>query len=131
MEMGTTRSTHGFSDGRVHVTLLDGAFDLDALEGVDRVVWKAVLVAYRRGLDLMSMEAFADPAITNFAFAARLRRREPLASLYADLCRRVALEESGLDALVEDLLPWRPQESRSRYEQALGYHPEAAVAFAA
>lgn len=126
------RHTHGFSDGRVHVTLLDGAFDLKALVAEDRAVWDGVLSAYRSGADLARMEAFGDVRQSGFGVSARLHHREPLASLYADLCRRVALEEAGLSHVADELRPWRRQEARAEYDAALGYHPQvAAVALAA
>jgi hypothetical protein len=124
------RSTEGFNDGRVYVTLFDGALDLHSLRGADRMVWRVVHAAFLEGADLARMESFSDASAAP-SIVMRLRHREPLASLYSDLCRRVALEESGLSALVEELLPWRPAESRARYELALGYHPALTGALAA
>jgi hypothetical protein len=126
------RQTNGFSDGRVHVTLLDGAFDLAALDDGDRSAWDLVLTTFRDGADLVRMEALGDVRTTGLGVTARLHHREPLASLYADLCRRVALEEAGLSGLVHELRPWYPEEARADYDAALGYHPtRRSVALAA
>ncbi len=125
------RQTYGFSDGRVHVTLLDGAFDLAALDDGDEAAWTVVLSAYRGGADLGEMERLGDVRYSGWGVAARLHHREPLASLYADLCRRVALEEAGLSDLIQELRPWRPEQARVEYDAALGYHPVLGQSLAA
>lgn len=117
------RATGSFTDGRIHVTLLDGAFDLAAMDAADYGVYEQLQALYRGGVSLESLESLVDPTRGGFAVATRLRHRELLLSLHVDFCRRVALEESGQAFLLDRLQPWRPEESRELYEAHVGWRP--------
>ena len=116
------RSVNAFTDGRIHVTLFEGAFDLADLDEVDKSIYEGLLATFMVG-KLDDAERLADPSRAPFAVTLRLTHREPLATLFADICRRMALEEMGLSAMVEEFMPWRPEESRALFEDATNYRP--------
>ncbi len=113
------RSVTGFTDERIYVTLFDGAFDVEAMDALDREVVGLMVNLYRQGLGLVGFEAQAEVG----GVALRLQRSDALATVFADLCRRIALEESGYSARIEELEPWHPEESRRLFEAWTGYRP--------
>jgi hypothetical protein len=108
------RPTAPFTDGRIHVTLCHGPFDLRLLPAEDRAIWEALVCVW--------VEA---PSADLFERGIRLLLADASDSILAmaeDLASRLALELAPQeeDALEEELLPWRPESARSRLE-ALGY----------
>lgn len=114
-------SVASFTDGRIHVTLWEGAFDLAALESADRGIYERLLELCRKERALELLEALWEGQGAGFALTARLRRRPSLQALYRDLCRRVALEAQEFARLREELAPWRPEQTRDLYLEAVGY----------
>jgi hypothetical protein len=114
------RSAAGFTDGRIHVTLWEGAVDLAGLEAGDRGVYEGLLSRWRGGEGLEGFEGLWREG--GFACVARLRRRGVLGSLFRDLCRRLALEGSGCRVRVEESWrPWEPEASRALFVEEIGY----------
>jgi hypothetical protein len=115
------RSVSGFTDGRIHVTLWEGAFDLAALESADRGIYERLLELCRGEGALEALEALWAGQGAGFALTMRLRRRPCLMALYRDLCRRVVLEAQEFNRLREELAPWRPAQTQALYHEVVGY----------
>jgi hypothetical protein len=114
------RSAAGFTDGRIHVTLWEGAVDLACLEAGDRGVYEGLLSRWRCGEGLEGFEGLWWEG--GFACVERLRRRAALGALFRDLCRRLALEGSGCGVRVEESWrPWQPEEARAVFAEEIGY----------
>ncbi len=123
------RNTQNFTDGRIHVTLMDGAFDVRAMSQVDRGLYGWLLQSWRAGMDLASFEASVDVTRGSSSIMFRTHYSEPLATLYQDLCRRIALEEAGANALLDEMVPWHPERSRELFESATNGYQPVALAF--
>ena len=116
------RSVTQFTDGRIHVTLFEGAFDLAAMDAVDMGIYEQMLAIFKAGT-LKGLESLADRTVSPFGVALRLQHRKPLVTIFSDMCRRMALEELGLSDMIEEFAPWRPEESRRLFEEATLYRP--------
>ena len=118
------RSVVAFTDGRIHVTLFEGAFDLAALTENEKRLYEQMLSIFMVG-GLWQLEELGQ----NEGSSALPRWRcfdEPLETIFVDMCRRLALEERGMSHLVEEFEPWRPDESRRMFESLTCYRPTRA-----
>lgn len=116
------RTIGGFTDRRIHVTLFEGAFDLGVMGGAEQRVYQEMLRLYEMETPLVTFERLASPHKLGRG-ESRLEHPEAMWTIFEDLCRRLALEEQGQSELVEELTPWRPQESRARFEAAVDWRP--------
>ncbi len=128
------RSVSSFTDGRIHVTLCEGAYDLQLLDLADRGAYARMLELWAApGLDLGCWESlWRGVGLTEFGLALRLRARPVLRTLYYDLCRRLVLEALELQDeasrmlsrplawLREQMVPWRPVLSRQLFDEVVG-----------
>ena len=115
------RPTHTFTDHRIHVTLLDGAFDLHRLGAEDRMVWTRLVSSFRQGLSLAEFEALLGDDPSADLVTCRLHLCETLLTLWGDMCRRVALDERLGSAAADQLQPWRSKEARRWFQREVGY----------
>jgi len=99
------RPTETFTDGRIHVTLCHGAFDLATLGADDRVRYRQLLDLYVAGSPAPSIEALCIVVVANS------QDRETLHALGADLCDRVIVAAHG-ELPDEELLPWKVEAMR-------------------
>ena len=105
------RITTGFTDGRIHVTLYEGAYDLKALSLEERRSYNAVLSLYVGGYDLVALE---------LVYEREHGGSESVQVLYEDLCRRLALSElREAEGMEDGLCPWRPARTREFVEAVL------------
>ena len=104
------RSTDTFTDGRIHVTLLRGAFDLRALPTDERRNYNDLVGHFASGMELT---AFMPLCLDERAGSDELR------TLGQDLLDRLILEVYGDDnEEAGELLPWRDNEVRLKVESA-------------
>ncbi len=126
------RTTGGFSDGRIHVTLCDGAFDLALLCDGDRALYDGLLERFGAGCALEVLESLAGLDCGELWWARlRVARNGVLLALYSDLCRRVALEAAGQSGVIEEIKPWRRAESKELVESLVNWRPAGVLRSAA
>lgn len=112
------RSTATFTDGRIHVTLYEGAYDLKALPVSDQLIYEALLEDYVCGRALSEMELSFERTALQACRAVSIS--EEIQAIYRDLCRRVTVNELSRDVeFAEGLCPWRPEQTRQFVEAAL------------
>lgn len=100
------RSTASFTDGRIHVTLCDGPFDLRFLGSPERAVWRRWVEAWRAAEDVAAFEQAVPPA--------EAAASPELEAIWEDLRGRLALEVlRDAEGEIVELLPWRPEEARA------------------
>lgn len=110
------RNSSAFTDGRIHVTLCDGAFDLKALTVMQRVIYTELLDLYERDCEAAALrEAIAARMSVGAAHSGDFD------VLAGDFVSRVTLaQKHGDDADFTDHLPtWRTDAMRAYVQASL------------
>lgn len=110
------RTSSTFTDGRIHVTLCDGAFDLKALNVTQRAIYTELLDLYERDCEAAALRE---------AIAARMSvgaaHKGDFDVLAGDFVARITLaQKHGGDASFTDHLPtWRADAMRAYVQSNL------------